>query len=390
MLKDYQIIDADSHVTEPAEMWEQYLEPEFKDRAPYKEVALKGGDPSRQVIRLDLFSPPFKDLKVEGETIYDNISEGVWAEGLKVAIQAYKSYGVRNFDPESHVQAMKRLGADIAFLYPTVGLWMLAMDSMDPKLAGALTRAYNNWLRDFCSYDVQSLRGVGAINLHDPEEMVPELRRIAEFGWKAVFLRPNPVKGRLLSDPAYEPFWTECERLEISVGLHEGTHSRLPATGSDRFKTRFAMHACSHPMEHMMALLALIEGGVLERHPNLKVAFLESGCGWVPYWLWRMDEAEYKHLAWEVKENVKMKPSEYFRRQCFVSVEPSEPYIPELIDYIGSDNVILGSDYPHIDHEPEIMKEAVGLSDRLSPQTVQKLLWDNPSRFYGLPDRRAG
>ena len=390
MLKDYQIIDADSHVTEPADMWEQYLEPEFKDRAPYKDMTLKGGDPSRQVIRLDLFSPPFKDLKVEGETIYDNISEGVWAEGLKVAIQAYKSYGVRNFDPESHVQAMKRLGADIAFLYPTVGLWMLAMDSMDPKLAGALTRAYNNWLRDFCSYDVQSLRGVGAINLHDPEEMVPELRRIAEFGWKAVFLRPNPVKGRLLSDPAYEPFWTECERLEISVGLHEGTHSRLPATGSDRFKTRFAMHACSHPMEHMMALLALIEGGVLERHPNLKVAFLESGCGWVPYWLWRMDEAEYKHLAWEVKENVKMKPSEYFRRQCFVSVEPSEPYIPELIDYIGSDNVILGSDYPHIDHEPEIMKEAVGLSDRLSPQTVQKLLWDNPSRFYGLPDRRAG
>ena len=119
-------------------------------------------------------------------------------------------------------------------------------------------------------------------------------------------------------------------------------------------------------------------------HPGLKVAFLESGCGWVPYWLWRLDEAEYKHLAWEVQDNVKMKPSEYFRRQCFVSIEPDEPYIPEIIDYIGSDNSILGSDYPHIDHDAEIMKSAVGLEERLSQQTVQKLLWDNPSRFYGL------
>lgn len=91
---------------------------------------------------------------------------------------------------------MQKMGAGIAFLYPTVGLWMLAVDTMDAKLAGALTRAYNSWLRDFCSYDPQKLWGIGAINQHAPEEMVPELRRLAGFGWKAVFLRPNPVKGR--------------------------------------------------------------------------------------------------------------------------------------------------------------------------------------------------
>ncbi len=117
------------------------------------------------------------------------------------------------------------------------------------------------------------------INLHAPEEMVSELQRVVEFGWKAVVLRPNPFKGRLLSNPSYEPFWSECEHLGIAVGIHEGTHSHSPTTGMDRFNTRFAMHACSHPMEQMMAMLALIEGGVLERHPHLKVAFLESGCG---------------------------------------------------------------------------------------------------------------
>ncbi len=133
-----------------------------------------------------------------------------------------------------------------------------------------------------------------------------------------------------------------------------------------------------------MGFLALLEGGVLERHPDLKVAFLEAGCGWVPYWLWRLDEAEYKHLAWEVADNVKMKPSEYFRRQCFVSVEPSEPYLHQTIEYIGEDNLIFGSDYPHIDQDPDVVDEAVALEERLPHETVKKILWDNPRRFYGL------
>lgn len=94
-----------------------------------------------------------------------------------------------------------------------------------------------------------------------------------------------------------------------------------------------------------MALFALIEGGVLERHPQLKVAFLESGCGWLPYWLWRLDE-EYENLSWEdkIKDNVKIKPSEYFRRQCFIAIEPSEPLLAETIEYIGTHNLIFDSD----------------------------------------------
>ena len=224
---------------------------------------------------------------------------------------------------------------------------------------------------------------MGAINLHAPNEMIPELHRIAEWGWKAVFLRPNPVKGRMLSDPAYEDFWSECESLGIAVGIHEGTNSRLPATGADRFNSRFAIHACSHPMEQMMALLALIEGGVLERHPQLRVGFLESGCGWLPYWLWRLDE-EFEQLHWEVNATVKIKPSEYFRRQGFISIEPTEPYLEEVVKCIGADNLIFGSDYPHTDHKPEIVEEAVALEDKLSKETVRKILWDNPARFYGI------
>ena len=362
MLNGYQIIDADAHVFEPPDLWEKYLEPAFKS-----------------------FALSLPDMRIKGERIYSKMSGDVHKYAVENIGRNHPISGIPNgFDAESQVMAMMQMGIDVSFVYPSIGLWVMGIDSMAPQLAGAFTRAYNNWLNDFCSYNPQILRGVGAINLHSPEEMVPELRRVAEFGWKAVFLRSNPVKGRLLSDPAYEAFWTECEALGIAVGIHEsGSHSRLPTTGADRFNSRFAMHACSHPMEQMMALLALIEGGVLERHPKLRVAFLESGCGWLPYWLWRLDE-EYEELGWEVKDTVKMKPSEYFRRQCFIAIEPSEPYLDRIIDDIGSDNLLFGSDYPHMDHKPDIVEKAVALQEQLGKETVQKILWDNPARFYGL------
>ena len=360
MLNGYKIIDADSHVIEPLDMWFEYLEPEFRDFAPSR------------------------DMKIKGEPITEKISQQVQQEGNKQMMQAHPHAYLNHYNPESHVQAMVQMGVDISFIYPTYGLWLFAIDTIPAEVIGAFTRAYNTWLyEEFCSYDPDRLKGVGAINLHNPEEMVKELHRIANWGWKAVYLRPNPVKGRILSDLAYEPFWTACEELDIAVGIHEGTHSRLPTTGADRFNTRFALHACSHPMEQMMALLALIEGGVLECHPQLRLGFLESGCGWLPYWLWRLDE-EYKNLYWEVKDRVKIKPSEYFRRQCFISIEPSETYLAEVIAHIGVDNLIFGSDYPHMDHQPDVVGQLIKLEKDLSKETMQKILFHNPTRFYSL------
>ncbi len=349
MFKQYKIIDADAHVIEPIDIWKQYLNPKFSGFAP------------------------LPDLTINGETIYHKISNRIKG---KMALS-------NNFDEESQVKAMLQMGIDRAFLYPTYGLWLLAIDPMTPQLAQAFVLAFNNWLRDFCSYDPQVLKGVGLVNLHNPEDLVPELNRIATFGWKAVCLLPNPIKGRILSDPAYEPFWAECERLGIAIGIHTAAHTRLPATGADRFDTHFALHACVHPMEQMMALLALIEGGVLERHPQLKVGFLESGCGWLPYWLHRLDK-EYEDVYWEVKDTVKMKPSAYFRRQCFIEIEPAEPNIAETIAYIGEDNLIFGSDYPHLDRDLDAVPKTVALEEQLSPNIVTKILWDNSARFYGM------
>ena len=95
-------------------------------------------------------------------------------------------------------------------------------------------------------------------------------------------------------------------------------------------------------------------------------------------------DQEYESLQWEVADNVKMKPSEYFRRQCFISIEPSEPYLAQVIDDIGSNNIIFGSDYPHAEYESDIVEQVVALEGELPQGTVEKILWENPARFYGI------
>lgn len=407
MPRRFRIADADAHVLEPNAMWGRYLDPAFRDRAPrlrpsvqatgwsaeeverqarfHVACARAGVDAERAAAALDGTTVGLRRLEIDGQPIWDRISDETWRRGALHTGAHYLRAALAGFDAASHVATLRALGVERSYLYPTAGLWLFAIDAMAPELAAALVRAYNDWLREFCAHDPAFLRPVGAICRHDPEAMVSELQRIAGWGWRAVTLRPNPVRGRLIADPAHDPFWRECARLGVAVAIHEGTHARLPAAGSDRFATRFGRHACSHPMEQMMALLALVEGGVLDRHPGLRVAFLEAGCGWLPYWLWRLDHLEYGSLAWEVADHVRMKPSDYVRRQCFIACEPSEPGIEAVVDLLGEGCLLYGSDYPHMDHEPRLQDDAALLAERLSPAAAERILWDNTGRFYGEP-----
>jgi uncharacterized protein len=162
MLDKYQIIDADCHVFEPPEMWVNYLEPAFKQFAPL---------------------PP--EMKIKGEKIYNKISDELHQFMVgKIGVNHPTSLSANAFDPESQVKAMEQMQIDVCFLYPSIGLWVLSIDTMPSQLAGAFTRAYNNWLQDFCSYKPEVLKGVGAINLHAPED--------SKFWLESSFSLPKP------------------------------------------------------------------------------------------------------------------------------------------------------------------------------------------------------
>jgi predicted TIM-barrel fold metal-dependent hydrolase len=140
--------------------------------------------------------------------------------------------------------------------------------------------------------------------------------------------------------------------------------------------------AVAQPMEQMLGLVSLCSGGVLARHPKLRVAFLEANCTWLPWLLWRLDEGwEREGDIWA--QDLSMKPSEYFKRQCFVSVEPDEDGVKYVIDYIGTDRLVFSTDYPHGDSKfPNAVETFLDLP--ISDEDKQKILWDNCAEFYRL------
>ena len=111
-----------------------------------------------------------------------------------------------------------------------------------------------------------------------------------EQGVRAVLVRPNPYGDRLLSDPAYDPFWREAQELDCTIAMHGAVGGDMPTAGFDRYRDFFQRMIISHPLEQQMACMDLICGGVLEKYPRLRIAFLEAGALWVPYWLARLDE----------------------------------------------------------------------------------------------------
>jgi len=229
----------------------------------------------------------------------------------------------RDFDPESQVKAMDKEGLDLAILYPTAGMYATAFTHMDPRFAAAVCRAYNNWLYDYIrAADPKRLFGAACVSPHDIAGAVAETRRaVLELGMKAIFLRPNIYNDKPWHDPFYDPLWAACQELNVPVGFHETTGSRMKAAGTDRFQALGIAHISTHPMEQMLACMDIIMGGVMERFPRLRCAFLEANCGWLPFWLGRMDE----HYEWREPygemTHLAAKPSEYFRRQGFCAAE---------------------------------------------------------------------
>jgi predicted TIM-barrel fold metal-dependent hydrolase len=267
-------------------------------------------------------------------------------------------------------------------LFPSAGLYLPSVE--EKAYAAALCRAYNNWLYDYCSADRERLMGVGVIPVQEIQLAVEEARRaIVELKFKGIFVRPNPIKGRMIDDPYYDPLYATVQELGVPLMIHEGSGAYLPTAGVDRFPGQwFFTHTVSHPFEQMLASLSLICKGTLERHPELQVVFLEAGAGWLPYWLWRLDE-HHEILPFQVPW-LKRTPSEYFRRQCYISCEPDETRLGEVVEAIGADRVLFASDYPHWDAKLSGSPQAVIDRSDLSPEAKKKIMGENAARLLRL------
>jgi predicted TIM-barrel fold metal-dependent hydrolase len=372
----FKVLDSDMHIIEPPDLWERYMEPSFRHLAP-RGTTLFVGD-------LGLVS-----------------QDGSWwvrdANGLQVTLppnpnpgrsrqrndKVYASHAERGWTSQVQLEAMDTEGLDVAAIYPSRGLLVLSEPDLDPKLAAALARAYNNWLHDFCQTNPRRLLPVAMLSVFDIADALAETKRcVQELGFKGVFLRPNIVRGRNWHDPYFDPLWSLLEELNVPVGFHEGVVTGLPQVGK-RFGGNFLLrHIFSHSGEMMLGVASFCAGGVLERHPRLTVAFLEGNCSWLPHLLWRMDE-HWEWLGDVWTPDVKLKPSEYFKRQCYASVEGDEEPGKYVIDWMGNKNIVFSTDYPHGDAKyPRAVEQFLKMP--ISDEDKRAILWDNCAHIYGV------
>ncbi len=364
----FKILDSDIHCMEPADLWDRYLDPPFRGR-------VKGF----YDFALDM------RIEIDGQVVPTVLGtkERLATKEMIRTEEVYRKYRDGGWTSQLHLEAMDTEGVDVAVIYPSRGLCGVAIDGMDPKLATSIARAYNNWLYDYCQADPQRMLGSAMVSPFDIEEAVLEARRaVKELGFKAVFLRPNLVGGRNWYDPYYEPLWDTIDELGVPLGFHESQGARLPQVGSRFGDNAMLRHAASHSFEQALALMAFCGSSVLERHPNLKVGFLEGNCSWVPFVLWRLDE-HWQRLGGVYAPELKMAPSEYFKRQCFVSIECDEVPAKYAIDYLGDNQIVFSTDFPHPDSKfPDAVDAFMQLP--ITEENKRKLLWDNCASYYGL------
>ena len=195
-------------------------------------------------------------------------------------------------------------------------------------------------------------------------------------------MRPNEVKNRNWHDPYYEPLWAALEELDTPIGFHEATGCDLPEVGENFGNNIMLRHTFSHPVEQMMVAASFCGGGVLERHPGLRAAFLEANCSWLPFFLWRLDE-HWELFGSSHAPDLTMAPSEYFKRQCYASVEPDEVPVKYVVDYMGSDRLVFSTDFPHLDSKfPDSVEGFLELP--ISDEDKRGILWDNCAKYYGI------
>jgi uncharacterized protein len=380
MRSEYLTVDADGHVLEPADTWERYIDPKFRDRA------LRVGIDSDGFENLFIDNKPTRMLKGRLGALGGIEASG--EEKLAFQIPGRRTYQdgapAGGYDPKARLQVLDAEGIDKVLLYPTIGIaWEGGVK--DPALALAYCRAYNRWIVDFCRTDTQRLYPIAHITLLHPEGAVEEVQRARQDGCVGVYLSPDLTArgGRSLDDQVFDRFWATAQDLSMPVAFHVVAREDLTfsswarrGTGSDGL-FMFAFLA----VEVMAAFTQMMVTGLFERYPRLRCAVLEAGSNWITAWLDRLD---HKLQRGGFPTALRMLPSEYFRRQCVISADPDETLTAPMVEHLGADYVIWASDYPHLDASFGVVNEIRERLAPLSPETQRKVLGENVMRFYGL------
>src|SRR5919201_1185574 len=331
-MADYKLISADSHVSEPPDLWIERVDKRYRDRAPRLVVnppglegvyfLYEGYAPHPIGIGLAAGKSP--------EELAEFLTKGTYADARP-----------GGWDPAERLKDNEVDGVEADVLYTTLGFRIFCLK--DAGLQADCFRVYNDWLAEFCSYAPKRMAGLAMISI-------------------------------------YDPFWAAAQEMKVPISLHSITGMGWESQWdfSDRYMRATVL---SHEVERSFSVL--IFSGVLDRFPELRIVSAENNCGWLPYYLQRMDRTfeRGRHAA---GFKIQLKPSEYFRRQMHCT------YIDDYVGvamrhFVGVDRMMWSSDYPHQASSWPRSQEVVARDFKdASPDDRFKITRGNVAKLYGF------
>jgi predicted TIM-barrel fold metal-dependent hydrolase len=375
-MPEYPLLDADSHVSEPLNLWQERLPAEYRAKAPRMLTEYEGKPGAWWLIEEDR----------EPHNVILGFGGNKTLEELQQLLKGFSYAGAHRggWDPAQRIKDMDQDGVAGDVLYTTLGFRMFWIK--DAGFQRACFQVYNDWLAEFCSHWPKRLKGLGLISLYDPKQGAQDLADCAKKGLAGALIWASPPEELPFHSEIYDPFWSAAQELRMPVSLHEFAGFHWVDWDSTAKKRTVAAAINSHEVEITFATLIL--SGVLERFPRLKVISAELNCGWIPYFLDRMDKREESRAARlhasPFPTKLTMKPSEYFRRQLYATFIDDRFGVAHRDD-IGTDNLLWSSDFPHsATFWPHSHEKIARDFEDVSDEDMRKILSENTAKLYGF------
>lgn len=375
MRDGFKIFDSDTHVGPYMDVLERHLSSEEKARLAGWE-AYKSKSKGHPVYT----KGQRRYLRKLG-TAEAAPDKGAYMAGFTGAKRSREPSERGDHDPAERIKDLDFEGVDVNLTLPSgwFGTWTAGEDV---ALEMAMYRAYHRWMEEYCGAYPKRLGGVILVGTRDVKSGLEEIKRWGKSKWAWGVMAYAPY-GVPLDHPSLEPVWAAAQDHDLAVVLHTFTVMPPYAPGGlDTWENLWLQRSAAHPWCGMRNMASIIGAGVMDRYPKLRLATLEAGHGWLPFWMTRIDE-HAETIAAAIPE-LKAKPSDYVTGgRYFQSIEipEGEKLTNAVIDLVGEDVLMYASDYPHGEsHFPKSVEKV--LAWNMPKERKRKLFWDNAVRLY--------
>ncbi|MGN6732550.1 MAG: amidohydrolase family protein [Candidatus Binatia bacterium] len=385
MLQGFRVFDADAHGSINPRMWQE-LPDRYRARRP-RPVTIHDEAGLGNFNAGWLIEGSLEPHALGPGAQQANTPRNVLAEFGANTEREHCSIGSMTLnDPAARLRDMDRMGFDAQMLFPST---LYAHMTGDPEFEAALFRAYNRYVAAQCSHASKHLKWSGLLPLRAQREAFEAIEEMQRLGARAAVVFGS-VGERMLSDPSFLPVWDEFARARLPLCVHMGmSYPPLARLG----RSIYDGHIIGMSLPAQLAFMAIVGHRMLDRYPDLKVAFLEFGAEWIFYMVSRMDHYlpldRGAHPMGLSMPNAADLPRQTIRDyvksgRIFIAAAADDRMLVQLFELIGEDQVLFSSDFPHGEGRDNAAMEILERQD-ISEVQKQKLLYHNTVRLFGEP-----